>query len=58
MFDNTDPANSTVILFTFDNSIYVGKVDGLQMKPVKMDSWYHILGKLEIVDAKRVKELF
>ena len=58
MVDNTDPANSTVILFTFDNSIYVGKVDGLQMKPVKMDSWYHILGKLEIVDAKGVKELF
>ena len=29
-----------------------------QVEPVKLDSGYHIPGKLEIVDAKLVKELF
>ena len=56
--DDLDLANVTIILHMFDNSIYRGSVDGKQVEPVKLDGGYHILGNLEIVDSRIVKELF
>ena len=56
--EDLDPANVTIILNIFDNNIYRGSVDGKQVEPVKLDGGYHILGKLDIVDSRIVKELF
>ena len=44
VFDDTDLANSTVILFMFGNSIFVGNVEGLQSEPVKLDDGTTSLG--------------
>ena len=58
VMEDLDPTNVTLILNILDNNIYRGNVDGQQVEPVKLDSGYHIPGKLEIVDAKLIKELF
>ena len=56
--DDLDPANVTIILHMFDNSIYRGLVDGNQVEVVKLDGSYHIPGKLKVIDSKHVKKLF
>ena len=58
VMEDLDPTNVTLILNILDNNIYRGNVDSQQVEPVKLDSGYHIPGKLEIVDAKLVKKLF
>ena len=56
--DEADPASTTIILHLFDNSVFHGVVDENPVAPVKIHGWYHILGRLEVTNAKAGKELF
>ena len=56
--EDEDPANTTVILHLFDNSIYRGRVDGNFTEPEKTNGKFHLRGELTIVDGAAIKTLF
>ena len=58
VMDEADPANTTIILHMFDNSVFLGESGGITSAPAKINGRYHILGRLVVVNAKQVKELF
>ena len=53
--EDEDPANTTVILHLFDNSIYRGRVDGNLTEPEKINGRFHLRGELTIVDGQPSK---
>ena len=56
MIDDADPATTIIILHMFDNSVFLGDMEGNLAVPVKIDG--HMLGRLEVANAKTVKKLF
>ena len=58
VLDEADPANTTIILHMFDNSVFLGESGGTTAAPVKVNGRYHILGRLVVANGKQIKELF